>query len=127
MRIGFDIGRPTRSELLILLEALVNLNVLYLIKNPGAPNLYKTDIRYKREPSRNRTGAEDWRTIPELLETGAGDCEDLTAYMVAWLRVVKKTRAVPWLRKKGKKWHVLVRLPGGQLEDPSRALGMGGK
>lgn len=59
------------------------------------------------------------------MRDGYGDCEDLAAARVAELRVKAGIKAVPWLKKKGKIWHVLVRYPDGTLEDPSRKLGMG--
>jgi hypothetical protein len=108
-----------------MINALVELDCLYLRGKPRFPSPYQAGIRYKREPQRGTREHEAWQTIPEIISNGHGDCEDLTAYLVAWLRVYKKGRAIPWFRKKGRKWHVMVKHADGSIEDPSRLLGMG--
>lgn len=119
---------PAREQdLLILLDALVRLNRIQLGRRPGLPGLYESGVRYVREARDPRTGLrrEEWRTIEDVIEHMGGDCEDLAAYRVAQLQ----SRGVPariWLRRHKAMWHVLVRLPDGRLEDPSRKLGMHG-
>ena len=57
--------------------------------------------------------------------TGKGDCEDLAAAKVAEYR----ERGIPAnirLTRRGRIWHVTVRLPNGMTEDPSKRLGMRG-
>lgn len=95
-----------------------------LQKRGAIPDLYGGSIRYLREPLRR----ENWQSARETAVRGYGDCEDLSAYLVAQYRskgilafpVVKMVS--PTLR------HVLVRVqrPDGSwvLEDPSKKLGM---
>jgi hypothetical protein len=77
-------------------------------------------VVYKRD----RPGDEPWRTIPEILERGAGDCEDLACWLCAELRQKGiKAHPVPQTRD-GRMWHIVVRLPNGRIVDPSKRLGM---
>jgi hypothetical protein len=75
---------PTISERAIELagEALARANEDVLRATPGAPGLWDAAVVYQLEPQ-----GEDWYGIPELLQRGAGDCEDLAAAEVAYLRV----------------------------------------
>lgn len=88
-------------------------------------SLYSTGLRYLRECC-----GEVWRVWPVPLWRGGGDCEDLAAARVAELResgvpAFLELRASAQLDSVARLWHVLVRLPGGATEDPSRELGMG--
>lgn len=114
-----------RAYLLVLIDALVRLNRLLIRQMPRLPTIYESGVRYKRE-GRDRQGnrIEDWRTVVEILQNGGGDCEDLVGYRVAE-NLEKKIACRPWLRKRGRMWHVLVRYPDGRIEDPSLKLGMG--
>jgi len=106
-----------------LLEALVTLNVDYLKRHPRTPALYRSGVRYRREPART----EEWRTIPIVRAQGFGDCEDLAAWRIAELRELG-IPAKPCFRyrQEGNKriYHIMVCLPDGTGEDPSRVLGM---
>lgn len=84
--------------------------------------LYKSGVRYAREP----LGSEVWQTGLETLQLGHGDCEDLVAWRCAELRV-NGEEATPYVKdvRPGLR-HCLVKRADGSLEDPSRALGMGG-
>lgn len=125
MRIGFNI-RPRQREILALVEALIKLNRYHLRQRPNIPHLYRSGVRYEREGlAPDGTRLEDWRQIPELLALGVGDCEDLVAYHISWLREREGIRAIPWLKKRNTTYHVLVRYPDGRIEDPSKILGMG--
>jgi hypothetical protein len=77
-----------------------------------------------REPP----GREDWQDIPETIRRGDGDCEDLACWRAAELNVKQGIRAFPtfrWrVRGTGTLYHILVQYPNGQIEDPSRMLGM---
>lgn len=117
---------PARSEQAInaALAALVVLNRIYLRTHRDTPRLYESGVRYRREVA----GAEQWLTLPLLLQVGAGDCEDLAAARAAELiesgedpgaaAVVRRVRAGLW--------HAVVRRGTGEIEDPSKALGMNG-
>jgi hypothetical protein len=124
IRVGFELVSVDARRLRIMLDALVRLNLLEL-QQRRYPDLYKSGIRYKREP-KEPGRFERWQTIKDLMQKGVGDCEDLAAARVAQLRMIG-IRAVPWLRRKGNTWHVVVRYPNGRIEDPSRRLGMGRK
>lgn len=110
------------EELEYLLEGLVQLNLSQL-RRGLAPPLYKSGVRYKREPR----GREKWQTAKTTFKKKDGDCEDLAAYRAADLRLGGvQARAVVIDVAPGLK-HCVVKLPDGRLEDPSKRLGMSGK
>jgi len=81
------------------------------------PDLYTTSIVYRPE-----VGTENWRSAKEVYKKGYGDCEDLACYRVAELQE-KGVKAELALKKTGKKrWHAIVQLPDGTIEDPSKRL-----
>lgn len=147
-----DIPR-TRKSLLFVLEALVQMNRMFLRFNPGIPGIYQSGVIYKDDPfnadpslsvpmepflsSRNRK-LESWCLIPEILKRGGSDCKNL----VAWRCAEQQERGIacrPYLKwKKFRRgwtggnftmYHVIVEYPpydrGGRREDPSKILGMG--
>jgi len=106
------------------LRALVAANVDYLRRHPSTPHPYRAGIRYQREPR----GQEAWKGIGQVLADRHGDCEDLASYLAAWY-VAHGQRAqihLVWRRRRngGRLFHVQVRGPSGQVEDPSAVLGM---
>jgi hypothetical protein len=115
--------KRTAKVLTMLLKALVECNLAYLEKHPNAPHPYRAGIRYARE----RRG-EAWKSIARVLKDGEGDCEDLAAYLAAFMAfhgtkpvgLVVRWKVQP---SGGRLFHVLVRGPNG-LEDPSKKLGM---
>lgn len=114
-------GPLTRAGLLPWVYALAAWDVDWLRRNPRAPKLYASGVRYRPDPIGS---AEDFRTVPRVLAAGSGDCDDLAAWRVAELRL-QGVRAHPDVIKiKQGLWHVFVRLPGGGAEDPSAHLGM---
>lgn len=127
MRATLDIGyRPSRAALEGAVEGLVRVNQAYLRETPAAPSLTEAvkrrGLRYRREKR------ERWKPIAAVLSDGHGDCEDLSAYLAAWLRERKGINARVVIRRSGPStWHAQVELPGGRIVDPSRALGMGGR
>lgn len=126
IRVGFELSSVDAQRLRIVLDALVRLNLLEL-KDRRYPDLYKSGIRYQREP-KTPGRFEHWQTIRDMMNTGYGDCEDLASARVAQLRMMG-VRAVPWLKRRpgSSTWHVVVRYPNGRIEDPSKILGMGRK
>lgn len=124
----YTIGGETESmfveKLYVLLEALTNLNLVWLSQNYPPP-LYESGVVYKKERMRR----ENWQDIPTTLRKGHGDCEDLTAWRVAVLRYNGEA-ASPFIEEypthNGVYYHVVVRRADGSIEDPSRALGMKG-
>lgn len=123
----------TKAMMGIGLRALVAMNVVWLAQHPRTPLLYDAGVSYEREPP----GQEEWQTIPSVLKSRVGDCEDLAAWRTAELqwraarrlpggdagaRIITKTKELPGGRKL---IHVLVRRGNGNIEDPSLILGMG--
>ena len=127
MSVTISVRVPARRAiLLVMLNALVRINQI-ILKTASVPPLYQAGIRYQPE-GRDRYGnrTEDWLTIPELYRRKKGDCEDLVAARVAQLRA-RGINAQPWIYKAGgRMWHVVVKLPNGKIEDPSKRLGMRG-
>lgn len=140
------------APLQIVLEGLTNVNQWHITRALRAsrkgqgfpiPPLYMSGVRYQEDPP----GHEDWRDVFGVLKRGVGDCDQLTAWRVAELRVagipaepVLKWQWIPreamiasgyparLLRGQPGVWlvHCLVRFPDGETEDPSKILGMGG-
>lgn len=114
--------KRSRRVLLWLLEALVQINILWLRTHPDTPLLYKAGVKYVPEAL-----TENWRDIPNIISRKEGDCEDLAAWRVAELRLLG-INARPYIRwrKVGDtmRYHALVLLPDNRVEDPSEALGM---
>ena len=119
----------SRADITFFLGQLTAANVYYLRQAAaaGAPfaPLYASGVRYEREHERGPLERpERWRTIPVLHARRIGDCEDLACARAAELQQrgidaqPELIHAAPGL------WHIVVRLPGGRMEDPSRRLGM---
>ncbi len=119
-----DFDRSIKS-LLMLMESLVRVNLLWLLGHPNTPSIYAPPTIYKLE------SGERWLDIPNILQKGSADCEDLSCARVAEYRFIG-VNASPVLKKTAQRvggsnlYHALVKLPDGRLEDPSRALGMSG-
>lgn len=108
-----------------LLLALMHIDMAYLEAHPEVPALYESGVRYEEEPP----GQEDWQDIPTTLKMRVGDCEDLACWRAAEYRVRHNIMARPVFTVKrrpngGYLYHILVKLPDGRIEDPSRRLGM---
>lgn len=91
---------------------------------PKTPPLYKSGVVYRREPP----GVELWKDIPHCIADGFGDCEDLACWRAAEYRI-HNVRAMPAFRKRifpdgFSLYHIVVKLPDGKIEDPSKRLGM---
>ena len=106
-------------------------------RKPGRtriPALYKSGVRYKRDVCRaaHVPGACERflspRQLLKELRTGnrlGADCDDLAPWRAAEHRLKGvKAKAVA-IRSPGIGYHVVVQLPDGRTEDPSRRLGMG--
>lgn len=89
------------------------------------PMLYRAGVRYQAEP----LGQERWQIPSVTLQLRAGDCEDLAAWRAAELVVNGLDRAALAVVKivRPGLMHCVVRRGNGQIEDPSRVLGMKGK
>ncbi len=120
--------------LILSLKCLTQVNEWQLARfalngNP-LPKLYESGVYYQEEPP----GEEEWLDIPSLYKQGWGDCEDVACARAAELRY-DGIAAVPCIKhrqmiKNGRQItmvHVMVLLPDGTIEDPSKILGMGGE
>ena len=117
----------SNAALEIMLDCLVRLDVLYLSQYPDTPPLYQAGVRYKREGLRE----ENWLAIPHVLKQKHGDCEDLASWRTAELQRqgIAARPMFTWakLPNGGTLYHIKVQHPNGQIEDPSRILGMKSK
>jgi hypothetical protein len=115
----------TANHLIGPLAALTALNEQYLREHPNTPKLYESGVRYSRE-GKYRLGRqkEKWLTVPLVLILKRADCEDLACFRASEHRVAGVAAvAVPVESSIG--YHIVVRMPNGTIEDPSRVLGMG--
>lgn len=122
----FSATTPDELEGLVLGLAAQSYAQMRDPENRGKiPPLYGGKIRYQREPLRR----ENWQSALETAELGYGDCEDLSAYLVAQYRM-QGVKALPVVVKISPTLrHVKVRVWDPQanawrLEDPSARLGM---
>lgn len=106
------------------LEGLTRLNERLMsdaaVSGQAAPSLYRSGVRYRREPR------EVWKHWVDTLADGWGDCEDLAAWRAAELRAsgVDPKASVTTYKSAPRTWHAVVVRGDGQIEDPSRKLGM---
>ena len=85
------------------------------------PPLYQSGIRFAYEAGHG-SGVEDFASPLTTYQRRAGDCDDLIIYRLCELYCagILATCFCEWL---GNALHVKVRLPDGELEDPSVLLG----
>lgn len=121
--IAITFGVVDAETLQAALDALTALNRTIRARAARAgrplPTLYEAGVGYLREAPRVGGAAEDWQTVDRLYQRGKGDCEDLACALAA---EIPGARAVP--RRSSVGWHIVVRLPDGTIDDPSRRLGM---
>lgn len=135
-----------KRKMLTMLHGLAGIDRMHLIECPDTPRLYDSGVRYFPE-----NGDEEWMDIPNIIERGGADCEDLSCWRVAELREmgIRAKPFIRWTRRENYEFHVLVFRPDGELidlpprcplgqtyeigadgsiiEDPSLVLGMGWK
>jgi len=108
------------------LDALTAWNVVRLRATPIA-HIYEAGVHYEREPLCRMDGVErmceEWLTAHEVIERGAGDCDDLGGWLAAILRL-QGERAQAIAKPSAAGWHIVVRHEDGSIEDPSAKLGM---
>ena len=123
MAVRPSLNAVTNAELEGLVNGLAHQSYAQMLDPATAkkiPVLYTSSIRYKLEPA----GQEIWQSAYETARLGYGDCEDLVAYRLAelWKDGIKARAKVlsitPTLR------HVVLVHKNGDIEDPSKALGM---
>ncbi len=102
------------------LEGLSRVNEAIYKQQPSLPELFASGAVYRRE-----TG-EAWRHVADVIADGWGDCEDLAAARVGWLRAkrIDRKARVKVVRTGPKMTHAIVARGNGKIEDPSKVLGM---
>lgn len=131
------------APLMMCVETLTRINQWHFRRGAAVP-LEESGAVYKPEPP----GREDWDDCVKVASRGWGDCEDLAAYLCAQIRELEgvhaecvfKYRFVSAAEMRAQGYpskhiprdgifliHVLVRLPNGEVLDPSQWLGMEGE
>jgi hypothetical protein len=117
------------------------LNTLYLIDcdflrdNPTTPGILAAGVEYKREKlfvsgvgGKKIQLPESWKSVPEIIRDGFGDCEDLACWLAAMMTIQRgiPSRPVWTVKRRGgfSLYHIIVQDHRGKKYDPSRALGM---
>lgn len=122
---GYEgLSKGSRIDVLrMAVKVLVHSNRAYLREHPHTPQLYASGVRYLKEAD----DSENYQDIPRTLELRSGDCEDLVAWRLAELQEAGEDAHV-LLREyrvgADTLFHVLLTRANGDVEDPSRALGM---
>lgn len=106
------------------LEGLTGVDEVLMRRDPSIPPLYSTGARWQvkeGDPSESR-----WRYPYDVVGEGWGDCQDLSAYRAAELRVTgedpsARVRVYP---TGPNRYHAVVERGNGLIEDPSVILGM---
>jgi hypothetical protein len=119
MLLRLQIAAATGRDLGVALAGLCAMNMALMAEHP-VPPLYQSGVRYRRERP------DTWSTVDIVLARGVGDCEDLTAYRVAELRLTGEDPGARGevVEVRPRKWHARVRRSDGSVEDPSAKLGM---
>jgi hypothetical protein len=111
------------------MDYLTTLNRIFLeeVSRSGAVplkwrDLYKSGIVYDRTVW--------WEPIPALVQRGYVDCKSLSAAWIAQAHFFRQQPCRPVFRfvdndDGSTDYHILVELPNGTFEDPSKVLGMG--
>ena len=100
--------------------------------HPSIPKLYKSGVRYQRDPKRgqafcdaHRGACEPFLSPLEVLRRGKGDCDDLAPWLAAE-RILEGDAGAraEAIDSPGVGYHVIVIRGDGRREDPSKVLGM---
>lgn len=121
------ISLPTNRDVAAAAEGLRMISQAQLAQRRREgrplPALYLSGVRYHSERRPN----EEWQLPLQTLGRGWGDCEDLAAWRAAELNLAGELARVVIVRTGPNTEHALVRRGNGQLEDPSKRLGMKGR
>jgi hypothetical protein len=106
------------------LEGLTGVNEVLMRRDPSIPPLYSTGAQWELRPG--DPSETKWRYAPDVATEGWGDCQDLSAYRAAELRVsgadpAAQVRVYPTGTNR---YHAVVARGDGSVEDPSVILGM---
>lgn len=106
------------------IEGQTGVNTVLMRRDPSLPPLYASGVKW--EVRRGDPSETKWRTPQEIVTSGWGDCQELSAYRAAELRVTgvdpaAHVRVYPTERNT---YHAVVARGNGLVEDPSVVLGM---
>ena len=124
---------PTRADLDLALKVTTAIDV-WQIPRYKLPALYSTGIRFQRDVCRAPgvpgacerflTAAQCYQEYRQGSRLGF-DCDDLAPWRAAELQLAGiNAKAIAMRSSIG--WHIVVELPDGRIEDPSKHLGMKG-
>jgi len=121
-KIGVELTQGSIAEVAAMLHGLALLSLVQIRAGQVRKSIYAAGIKYRREP----IGRERWQSAAETLRRGYGDCEDLAAWRLAelWAAGEMGAKERVYAPRPGL-MHCQVRRASGQIEDPSRMLGMG--
>lgn len=111
---------PSAATYSAALEGLVGVDEEILRRNPELPPVYAAGIRYQQPPH------TVWRYPHDILRDGWGDCEGLSGWRCAELRVsgADPDASVLAYRSSPTRFHAVVARGDGWIEDPSIVCGM---
>jgi len=122
----------SEKALKLMLAGLMLIDEEEIRQFPGLPPLYKSGVRYQEQ-----VGREDWQDALTTYKLQAGDCKCLACWRAAELRVRQNVDARPMFTfrrandgpsvppdRRRYLFHIVVLLPDGTIEDPSKVLGM---
>jgi hypothetical protein len=115
------LGVPSSAETFdAALEGLTEVNEVILHAHPELPALYDSGVRYKVFPY------DTWKNAIDINRERVGDCEGLSGWRAAELRVSGEDPAarIATYKTGRHKYHAVVLRGSGIIEDPSRVLGM---
>ena len=98
-------------------EALAHRGML-----PSLDDSIRRGLRWKPEPF---TDGEHFDLAPEAIARGWADCDDLAPWRAAELRAKGINAQAVVIPSGPNRWHALVRMPNGEMTDPSKDAGMG--
>ena len=125
MKVRLEVSPEEGAEalwgvVLVNLQQLRKMEEAYGFYPSALEGIRTGQLRYLRHDP-----LEHWKTYTQLMESGKGDCEDLTCAVVAEL-LHRNIEAAPFVRPPsfGRTYHVLVELGTGEFYDPSKQAGM---
>ena len=128
LHVQFEVP-STQHDIIAALQGLVALNLCILrhakAKGRPVPPIYSAGVHWQPDREKGKP-AETWDSILVVRRRGYGDCEDLASWRAAELQLqgIAARAVVVRSSTPGVAWHAVVRLPNGEIEDPSRRLGM---
>jgi hypothetical protein len=112
---GIDVPSNDPELLEAVLEGVTVADHILLTRRRYPP-LYASGVFYKPEPK------ERWLLVPQIFARGWDDCEGLAGWRAAEYRLAGIPARVHVVEGRIGRWHAVVLLPDGTIEDPSARL-----